>query len=415
MAKLVVNGHQSLNGDVQLSGDQQTIMAIQAAALLATQGTTIVDNVPATTNIDLMNRFLQTMNVMVDFDHQQKILRMDATRRIDPVKISGQALIAAGSTLSRCHAVWLVDNGVSDDYREEILNISSGLQQMGATVEKSAEGLKITTTRLIGQNVDLQSSGMITTFNMMMAATLAQGITVLNHPNQSPAVVELAKVLNKMGGRVHGAGTDTIRIQGVTFMHSTDYYALSDQEEAGVYLVLGAVTAGDILVHGALREHLRSVIRLLSEMGNTVITQRDGIRIIGTSLLLPTNEVDITQFQQLGEYLQMAILGLQMLANGQTIVKGFTTDQLGMLGCTITNEDRRMTYHNHQLKIEGPIKQHPTMISTTSPVMGLLALVNALAIDQRIVIDPAEVVSGSFANLMDQLISLGAKIDLSFD
>ncbi|HJA23983.1 MAG TPA: hypothetical protein H9958_07170 [Candidatus Limosilactobacillus intestinavium] len=414
MTKLVINGHHALKGAVGLSGDQQTVMAIQAACLLATQGTMILDNVPNTQNINLMNRLLQTMNVQVDYNRHQNVLKMDATCKIRPLKISGPALLTSGAILARCHHVQLVDNGLNTEYQHDINALCNGFQKFGATIEKVNEGVNIRADKLTGQNINLESAGLTPTLTMMMAATLAQGITVLKNPNHNPVVVELAKVLNKMGGRVHGAGTDTIRIQGVTFLHSTDYLVLDDQEEAGFYLVLGAATAGDILVQGAHPEHLNSLIQMLDNMGNTVIVQKNGIRVIGTSLLL-SNNIDISEYLQLGKYGQMAILGLLMLTNGETVVDGFNVEQLNIIGNIFMNNDGQIQHHNHQLKIIGPLKHYPKTISTTSTAEGMLSLVFALGVKQITTIDPAEVVSSSFTNLIDKLVALGAQIDLSFD
>lgn len=414
MTKLMVHGHHPLVGDVELSGDQQTIMAIQAASLLSTQGTVIVDNVPATANVVAMNQLLQSLNVVINFDRHMRVLKMDATRHVGPVKISGQALITAGAILARCRHVQLVDNGINPEYQQTMTRIGDLLGKLGAEVISNGENIDITATRLTGQNLELQSDSLITTLTIMMAATMAQGITVLNHPYDNPSVIELAKVLNKMGARVHGAGTDTIRIQGVTFLHSTDYYALDDQEEAGVYMILAALTAGDILVRGARQEHLRLLIDHLEQMGNTVVVQHNGIRVIGTRLLLP---IDVQQpfFRHSGDYVKVALLALQMCAQGQTTITGFSKNQLDILGCTVTDEKNQLHYAGDCLQINGPLKGYPVAVTTNSPVTGLLGLLNALVANQVTTINPAEVAGGSFVHLIDRLIELGAKIELSFD
>lgn len=414
MTKLIINGHHNLKGNVQLTGDQRTVMAIQAACLLVTQGTMIIDKVPNTEKINCMNRLLEAMNVKVDFKRRQQILKMDATCSITPVTVSGQALLVSGALLARCHRVKLVENGINEESRRQMNVLCNGFQAMGATITKSNEELEIATPKLTGQNIDLQFCGPIPTMSLIMAATLAQGITVLKNPDHSSAVVELAKVLNKMGARVHGAGTETIRIQGVTFLHSTDYLALNDQEEAGFYLILGAATAGDILVHGAHQEHLTSLLNLLENMGNTVIVQQDGIRIIGTRLLL-ANDIDISAYQQNGKYVQMAILGLLLLAHGEATVSGIDDDLLNIIRSLIKDDGNQMQYCDSKLIIKGPIKHYPLTCLINSVSAGVLSLVMALASAQTTTIDPAEVINSSFTNLVDKLVDLGAQIDLSFD
>lgn len=414
MTKLMVTGQRPLAGDVELGGDQQTIMAIQAASLLSTQGTVIVDNVPATVNIVAMNQLLQSLNVVINFDRRMNVLKMDATRHIEPVKISGRYLIAAGAILARCREVRLVDNDINPEYHQVMVRIGQLLKQLGADVTSTNKTITISATKLTGQNLDLRNDRLVTTLTLMMAATMTQGITVLNHPFQNPAVIELAKVLNKMGARVHGAGTDTIRIQGVTFLHSTDYYALDDQEEAGVYLALGALTAGDILVRGARQEHLQPLISHLEQMGNTVIVQHNGIRIIGTKLLLPV-DVSLQLFQHAGDYVKIALAALQIHAQGTTTIEGFSSNKLDILRSVVADEQQQLHYEGQRLLINGPLKDYPETITTNLSVTGLLGLMNALATDQVTMISPAEVAGGSFVHLIDRLIELGAKIELSFD
>ncbi|WP_295729804.1 hypothetical protein [uncultured Limosilactobacillus sp.] len=414
MTKLMVRGHQPLSGEVELSGDQQTIMAIQAASLLSTHGTVIIDNVPATANVVAMNRFLQSLNVVIEFDRHRQVLKMDTTRHIESVKISGQEMLAAGSILARTGQVQLVDNGLNSEYRKNMIRIGELFARMGANIKTTPEMVNITADHLVGKKIDLQGDTLTTTLTIMMAATMAQGITVLNHPYSSPAVIELARILNKMGARVHGAGTSTIRIQGVTFLHSTDYYALDDQEEASVYLIIGALTAGDILIHGARKVHLRQLITQLEQMGNTVIVQRNGIRIIGTKFQLP---VDMSKhfFVHNGLYAQIALLALQMVTQGTTKIAGFSKRQLEILGCAVNDDQNQLNFQDNCLAIQGPFKHYPALVTANLPVTGLLALLNALVADQVTTINPAEVAGGSFVHLIDRLIELGAKMELNFE
>lgn len=414
MNQLLIHGKRPLIGDVQLSGDQQTIMAIQAASILATQGTVIVDHVPATTHILHMNQLLQSLKVVLDFNRHTQVLKMDATRHVESVPISGEYLVAAGPILARCRQVRLVDNGINPIYIQNIHRLTHYLAQLGATVSDNGEIVDIQADYLEGTQLDLSDSSLSVTLTVMLVSTMAQNITVLHHPVDHPAVTELAKVLNRMGARVHGAGTDTIRIQGVTFLHSTDYRALDDQEEAGMYLVLGALTAGDVLVHGALQRHLQPLLHHLDHMGNTVIVQRHGIRIIGTALQLP---IDISRqlYLNSGNYLKMGLLALAMQAHGDVRVDGVPLTQWNLLGSVSNQLFDDFNYHHERLTIHSPIQSFKDVISVTSSIGGILAISCALTSEQLIKISPAEVASGSFRHFIDQLISLGAQIDLKFN
>ncbi|KRN59443.1 hypothetical protein [Limosilactobacillus secaliphilus] len=412
MSKLVINGNQELHGKVTLSGDQQTILAIQAAAILSTSGTVIVDNVPATASITTMIKLLRSIKGAVLFDRRQHVLKMDITQHLQPVPLSGQSLLAAGSILARCRQVDLVDNGLDPANSQLIVELVQLLAMMGAHVEERRNGFHIQADYLKGTVISLVGKSLESVLALMMAATMAQGITVLNNPPYSPAIFELAKILNKMGARVHGAGTNTIRIQGVTFLHSTDYYALDDQDEAGAYLVMGALTGGDVFVEGASAIHLRLVMNHLEKMGNTLVVQRNGVRIIGTHVLLPQNVMP-TLSQQCNRYLMVALLALQLHALGKSQVWHCPKECRAAIKSVTESVDA--SFKNGILTLNGGQFDLPDEIATPNALVGLAALTMGLADKQSVTLTPAEPAGESFDHLLDQLIELGADIQISFD
>lgn len=413
MSKLVVNGGQALQGQVGLSGDQQTILATQAAAIMSTSGTVIVDNVPATAAIVSLNQLLENLGAVVVFDRRQHTLKMDAGRHLTARPLSGLELIAAGAVLARCREVAMVDNGVIPQYGQQIEEIANCLQQLGARVNRQNGGYQVEAQSLQGTSLDMASCSLTATLAIMMVATMAQGITVLHHPGQVPAIIELAKLLNKMGARVHGAGTDTIRIQGVAFLHSTDFYALDDQEEAGVYLCLGALTAGDVFVKGAQADHLQGLIKHLEAMGNTLVTQRQGIRIIGTHVLLPAN-LPAPQAKRHETSLQAVLAVLHLYAQGPSQLT-CPSVVWQAISAMIIDPDSSLTYQAPVMKALGTGATVSSSLTVRDGLSGIIALSLALAAHQQTVISPAERVGEAFDHLLDQLIEINAKMQLSFD
>lgn len=412
MSKLVIKGNHELHGKVTLSGDQQTILAIQAAAILSTSGTVIVDNVPATASITTMIQLIRSLKGVVLFDRKQQILKMDATQHLTPVPLSGQSLLATGSVLARCRQVDLVDTGVSPANSQLIVELVQLLSSMGAKVQENAQGFHIQADYLKGTVISLVGKSLPSVLALMMAATMADGITVLKDPPYSPAVFELAKILNKMGARVHGAGTDTIRIQGVTFLHSTDYYALDDQDEAGVYLCLGALTGGDVTVEGAQAVHLRLLTNHLEKMGNTVVIQRNGIRIIGTHVLIP-QDVLPTLSQQCSLSLMTALLVLALHALGKSQIWHCPKESRAAISNVLQAAD--INFNNGILTVNGGYFQVPVKVQTPTALSGLSALAMGLTNSQSLTLSPAEPAGESFNHLLDQLIELGANLEISFD
>ena len=412
MSKLVINGNQELHGKVTLSGDQQTILAIQAAAILSTSGTVIVDNVPATASISRMIQLMRSIKGAVLFDRKQHVLKMDATQHLTPTPLSGQMLLAAGSILARCRQVDLVDTGINPADSQLIIELAQLLSLMGAQVEQGDRGVHIRADYLKGTVISLVGKSLSSVLALMMAATMADGITVLNDPPYAPAIFELAKVLNKMGARVHGAGTNTIRIQGVTFLHSTDYYALDDQDEAGTYLCLGALTGGDVIVEGAQAVHLRLLMNHLEKMGNTVVVQRNGVRVIGTHVLIP-DDVMPTLSQQCSNYLMTALFALSLHALGKSQIWHCSKESREAI--THVLQDADTDFKNGVLTINGGHFKLLTSVQTPTTLTGLAALVMGLAGHDSMTLTPAEAAGESFDHLLDQLIELGANLEISFD
>lgn len=412
MSKLVIKGNHELHGKVTLSGDQQTILAIQAAAILSTSGTVIVDIVPATASITTMIQLIRSLKGVVLFDRKQQILKMDATQHLTQVPLSGQSLLATGAVLARCRQVDLVDTGVSPVSSQLIVELVHLLSAMGAQVQETAQGVHIQADYLKGTVISLVGKSLSSVLALMMAATMADGITVLKDPPYSPAVFELAKILNKMGARVHGAGTDTIRIQGVTFLHSTDYYALDDQEEAGVYLCLGALTGGDVIVEGAQAVHLRLLTNHLEKMGNTVVIQRNGIRIIGTHVLIPQDVLPALS-QQCSLSLMTVLLAFALHALGKSQIWHCPKESRAAISNVLQAAD--INFKNGILTVNGGRFQVLDKVHTPTALSGLAALAMGLANSQPLKLSPAEPAGESFDHLLDQLIELGANLEISFD
>ncbi len=160
---------------------------------------------------------------------------------------------------------------------------------MGATINQHDGYIEATADELIGTNIYLDFPSVGATQNIMMAATMATGTTVIENVAREPEIVDLANVLNKMGAKVRGAGTETIRIEGVTALHGTSHYVVQDRIEAGTFMVGAALTHGDVLVENAISEHNKPLISKLEEMGVTVIENEAGVRVIGPKELKPTN------------------------------------------------------------------------------------------------------------------------------
>jgi UDP-N-acetylglucosamine 1-carboxyvinyltransferase len=273
--KLQIRGGVPLDGEVRISGAKNAALPILAGALLA-DGPVSIGNVPHLRDVTTMIELLGRMGASVTIDERMRI-EVDArtTRETfapyDLVKTMRAAVLVLGPLVARFGAADVsLPGGCAIGARPVNIHVA-GLQAMGAEVHIENGYIKARAGRLKGARIVLETVTVTGTENLMMAATLAEGRTILENAAREPEIVDLAQFLNAMGARIAGHGTDTIVIDGVESLHGTTYDVLPDRIEAGTYLVAGAITGGRVRARGARAEHLDAVLAKLEEAGATVI------------------------------------------------------------------------------------------------------------------------------------------------
>lgn len=326
MQKIIIKGGHPLKGQVAVEGSKNAVLPMQAAAILAVQGTVVLNNVPPVTDVETLNRLLQFLNLKTAYGKKQRQLVINAS-----VPLSSEAtyeyvnkmrasLLVMGPLLARTGSARIaLPGGCSIGTRPIDLHIR-GMEKLGAQVRQEAGFIEASCDHLVGARIPLDFPSVGATENIMMAATMAEGITTIENAACEPEVVELANLLNKMGARVHGAGTNVIRVQGVYFLHGAEYTVMPDRIEAGTFMIAAAITNGDVIVQGAIPEYSSSLIAKLEEMGVTVIKQEDGIRVLGTAVLLPAM-VKTLPYPGFPTDLQPQMTVLQLLANGTSMME----------------------------------------------------------------------------------------------
>jgi UDP-N-acetylglucosamine 1-carboxyvinyltransferase len=274
MDKLQITGGVPLEGEVRISGAKNATLPILAAALLAAEPVTIC-NVPhlkdVTTTIELLGR----MGVSVTIAEGLRIEVDASTLRecfapYDLVKTMRASILVLGPLLARFgRADVSLPGGCAIGARPVNIHVA-GLQAMGADIQIESGYIRARASRLKGAHLVLEAVTVTGTENLMMAATLADGETILENAAREPEVVDLANFLISMGAKIHGAGTDKIVIQGVEKLHGTTYEVLPDRIESGTYLVAGAITRGHVRIKNTRPEHLEAVTNKLREAGATV-------------------------------------------------------------------------------------------------------------------------------------------------
>ena len=295
MEKIIVRGGNKLNGTVEIEGAKNAVLPILAASILPTEGRTVLHNVPILSDVFTMNNVIRFLNVKVGFDEDQKGITVDSTDELSyeaPFKYVSKmraSIVVLGPLLARVkHAKVAMPGGCAIGSRPIDLHLK-GLEAMGAKIIRNDGYIEATTDGLKGANIYLDFPSVGATQNIMMAATLAKGTTIIENVAREPEIVDLANFLNKMGAHVTGAGTETIKVVGVDHLHGVEHTVVQDRIEAGTFMVAAAITNGNVLIKDAVEEHNKPLISKLEEMGAQVIREDDGIRVIGPEKLKPAN------------------------------------------------------------------------------------------------------------------------------
>ncbi|MFR0610459.1 UDP-N-acetylglucosamine 1-carboxyvinyltransferase [Limosilactobacillus mucosae] len=311
MKKILIQGGQRLRGSVAVAGSTTLALTAQIAALLASTGELKLANVADTLAVDTMNERLQKMNLSVTASKatHQLIIQSQAKLTADDLTAITSTKIASlmtGPLLVRTGRVRLNKDQVPDE-------VIAGLRCLGADISLNDETLVIKAGQLKGSHLKLADIDCLNTQSLILAAVFADGITVIENASCDFEVIALANLLNKMGARVHGAGTKIVRIQGVTFLHGCEYKIAGDYLEATALMLAAAITNGDVIVENVYPQSVQGVINQLERMGCTVVVQQNGVRVLGTAVLLPADPQSLFPSAM---YSELAIL--QLLANGKS-------------------------------------------------------------------------------------------------
>ena len=279
MDKLQIRGGVPLEGEVRISGAKNAALPILAGALLA-DGPVTIGNVPHLHDVTTMIELLGRMGASVTVDERMRVEVDPTTTRetfapYELVKTMRAAILVLGPLVARHgRADVSLPGGCAIGARPVNIHVA-GLQAMGADVHIENGYIRARAGRLHGARIVMDTVTVTGTENLMMAATLAEGQTILENAAREPEIVDLAMFLISMGARITGHGTDTIVVEGVDRLRGTRYEVLPDRIEAGTYLVAGAITSGRVRARGARAEHLDAVLGKLAEAGGTV-TRGDG-------------------------------------------------------------------------------------------------------------------------------------------
>ena len=328
MAKFLVQKSAPLKGEVSISGSKNAVLPIMAAALL-TEEKCIIKDAPALRDVEVMCELLGSLGASVSKDLDSNKVEIEAKGDIsyeapfDLVKMMRASILVLGALLIRKgRAVIHLPGGCAIGKRPVELHLK-GLKALGAMIDEEQLARGIVDARadkLRGSTIYLDFPSVGATEVIIMAASLAEGTTVLENAAQEPEIVDLANFLNKMGARIKGAGTDTIKIEGVKALKGVSHHVIPDRIEAGTFMVSAAITRGNILIKNVVSDHLKAVIAKLRECGVYIEMTEEGIRVRGDMGEITSTDVKTLPYPGFPTDMQSPFMALLTVAKGPSVV-----------------------------------------------------------------------------------------------
>lgn len=417
MDKIVIKGGNKLTGEVKVEGAKNAVLPILTASLLASDKPSKLVNVPALSDVETINNVLTTLNADVTYKKDENAVVVDATKTLNEeapyeyVSKMRASILVMGPLLARLgHAIVALPGGCAIGSRPIEQHIK-GFEALGAEIHlengniyaNAKDGLKGTSIHL-----DFPSVG--ATQNIIMAASLAKGKTLIENAAKEPEIVDLANYINEMGGRITGAGTDTITINGVESLHGVEHAIIPDRIEAGTFLIAGAITRGDIFVRGAIKEHMASLVYKLEEMGVELDYQEDGIRVRAEGELQP---VDIKTLPHPGfpTDMQSQMMALLLTANGHKVVTETVFENRFMHVAEFKRMNANINVEGRSAKLEGKSQLQGAQVKATDLRAAAALILAGLVADGKTSVTELTHLDRGYVDLHGKLKQLGADIE----
>ena len=416
MDKLVIRGGEPLLGTVRVSGAKNAALPCMAAALL-TDEPVILENIPQVRDIQTTRNLLTAMGAEVELGygrahhrttiHCQNLATPEASYEL--VKTMRASTLVLGPLVARCgRARVSLPGGCAIGQRPIDLHIK-GLERLGAKITQDHGYVEATAARLRGAEIVFDKITVTGTEDLLMAATLAEGETILQNAAREPEVADLAALLNKMGAKIQGAGTPTIRIKGVTKLKGAKHRIIPDRIEAGTFLIAGALTGGDLNIANCNPSHLDAILSKLKEAGVKTRSTADSVRVMGDN---PFTASDLTTEEYPGfpTDMQAQFMALATQAEGTSIVtenifenRFMHAQELVRMGANIKIEGRRAV-------VRGKTQLSAAAVLASDLRASASLVLAALVADGETIIDRVYHIDRGYEKIEEKLKAVGAQI-----
>ena len=415
MEKLIVKGGKRLVGTVKTSGAKNAVLPIIAASIMGTSPSHF-DEVPMLEDVRTISEVLRSLGIKVE-SKEKNCLDIDSTvvESYEPpcelMRNMRASFFVMGPLLARMGKARIyMPGGCAIGARPVDIHLK-GFEALGVVLDQQDGFIEATTPNgLNGATIYFDFPSVGATENVMMAAALAEGVTILENAAEEPEIVALASYLNKMGAKIRGAGTDVIRIEGVKELHGADYTIIPDRIEAGTYMIAAAMTGGDVIVDNVLPEHQKPLIAKLREAGAIVEEDIDKVRVIGNGTLKGVS-VKTLPYPGFPTDMQAQIMAMMVVSEGNSKVtetvfenRFMHVEELNRMGATITTADR-------SANIEGPAKLVGCDVRATDLRAGAAMILAGLVAEGETRIGDLHHIDRGYEDIVEKLKNLGADIE----
>ncbi|RAV17367.1 UDP-N-acetylglucosamine 1-carboxyvinyltransferase [Paenibacillus contaminans] len=414
MSKIIVRGGKRLSGKVKVSGAKNAVLPIIAASLLSSDGESVIHDVPHLDDVMTMMQVLRQLGANIVYDRET--MRVDATKIVscegtyDLVRRMRASFLIVGPLLARMGRAKIALPGGCAIGTRPIDQHLKGFEAMGATIELGQGYIEAKVDgRLRGSKVYLDVASVGATENIMMAAALADGTTIIENAAKEPEIVDLANYLNAMGARIRGAGTGVIRIEGVEELHSVTHTVIPDRIEAGTYMVAAAITGSSLYIEGALADHMMPVISKLQEMGVVINEDENGLHVSAPD---PLKAVDVKTLPYPGfpTDMQSQMMALLLKADGTSIVTETVFENRFMHVDAFLAMNAQIKVEGRTAVVGGNNRLKGAKVCATDLRAGAALILAGLAADGETEITGIHHIDRGYVGIVSRLQELGADI-----
>ena len=414
VSRLIIQGSRPLKGRVRISGAKNSVLPIIAASLLA-DGRCVIEEVPYLNDVKIMCELVNSLGASTEFSEDWTRLEISCRSLLNtmaPYELVNRmraSFLVAGPLLARCgHVKISLPGGCAIGSRPVDLHLK-GFAALGGSITQGHGYIEISSNgRLKGSKVYLDFPSVGATENTMMAAVLAEGNTIIENAAIEPEIVDLATYLTSMGADIKGAGTDTIRINGVKELHPANHTIIPDRIEAGTFMVAAAITGGDITIDNVVPDHLKPVTAKLREAGVEISEELTSVRVKGSSI----SPVDIKTHPYPGfpTDMQSQITSLLSVAKGTSVVIETIFENRFMHVCELKRMGANIKVEGRSAIIEGCERLTGTKVKATDLRAGAALILAGLCAEGTTEIMDIEHIDRGYYRIDEKLKNLGAVI-----